>query len=324
MADTNWSSVRYREMVACVLKTISNRPRGMREMGDELRRSYPDELSTVEAHAVVRSAVALLEMLGVVVVTDAGTCRCLDERVSLYFLRSLAWYFDNQEPLISNWTRRGARGSVPFESLLDSAPHLLRLMEMRRVGIGTEKTGQAEPLRRQPVIFVLIKTVLGADSFFLVEWDCAAGQYQLIGGRIDHNEDPLTAAKREFMEELDVDTAAPKLSYPRDFKFELLTPRDRPIRWSGISNTYGVWTEYVVWACHARLHVPRLALGNRNRWIAIDELLDGETRTGEPTGDPELHRRIDASLPGGLRELPVSIDAGTIADWPDAPTPSPD
>jgi 8-oxo-dGTP pyrophosphatase MutT (NUDIX family) len=201
---------------------------------------------------------------------------------------------------------------VRFESLLESAPHLLRLMEMRRVGIGTERTDEAEPLRRQPVIFVLIKTVLGTDSHFLVEWDCAAGQYQLIGGRIDHDEDPLTAAGREFMEELDVDGAAPKLSYPRDFEFELLTPRDRPIRWSGISNTYGVWTEYVVWACHARLHVPTLALGQRNRWIGIDELLSGQTRTGEPTGDPELHRRIDASLAGGLRELPASIHAGRL------------
>jgi 8-oxo-dGTP pyrophosphatase MutT (NUDIX family) len=316
MADTNRGIARYREMLACVLRTISHHPRDMREIATVLRARYPDGLSPARAEVIVRSAVAMLETFGVVVVTDGGHCRSIDDRTSLYFLRSLAWYFANQQPLIGNWTRRGASGAIPLESLLDSAPHFLRLMEMQRVGIGTERTGVAEPLREQSVVFVLVKTVRDDDSHFLLEWDRPAGQYQLIGGRIDHNEDPLTAARREFMEELDVELGWPKLAHPRDFELELLTPRDRPIRWAGISHTYGVWTEYVVWACHARLHVRTLKLGSQNRWLGMGELFDGVTRTGERTGDPELHRRIDASISGGLQGLPESVAVDAIPDFP--------
>jgi 8-oxo-dGTP pyrophosphatase MutT (NUDIX family) len=296
MADGNRSVVRYREMLAHVLRTISAHPKGIREIAAGLRARYPDLRSTAGAEAIVRSALAMLDTFGVVVVTDGGTCRCHDERVSLYFLRSLAWYLANQEPLLENWTRAGVGGAISIESLLDSAPYFLRLMETKRVNIAREKADDAEPLRLQALTFAIVKAVRGEDSYYLFEWDRRAEQYQLIGGRVEHSEEPLAAARREFMEELDVKDRQ-KLAYGPDFELELLTPRDAPIRWPGFSHTYGVWTEYTVWVCWAKLKVARLRLGDQNRWLSTDEVFSGMTHSGQRTGDPGLHREIDASLP---------------------------
>jgi 8-oxo-dGTP pyrophosphatase MutT (NUDIX family) len=315
VADRNRSLVRYREMLAYVLQAISAHPKAIRDIAAGLRARYPDLPSNARADAIVRSALAMLDTFGVVVVTDAGTCHCHDNRISLYFLRSLAWYFDNQEPLLENWTRPGVSGVISIESLLDSAPYFLRLMETKRVAVASERAAQAEPIRTQSVAFVLVKTVRGTDSYFLFEWDRRAEQYQLIGGRVEHSEDPLHAARRELMEELDV-KGDRKLEHRRDFELELLTPRDRPIRWSGISHTYGVWTEYTVWVCRAQLNVAALRLGDQNRWLSVEEMFSGRTRSGERTGDPALHREIDASLPGGLGDVAVSVDVGAIPNFP--------
>ena len=302
----------YRRVIAGVLDSIpthNEQPETVAQIADTVFRRISG-FPTHDLEPIVATTLAVLSTFDVLHVSD-GRYRSRGE-MPVYFLRSLAWYVGNGRTVVSHWTRRGVGEPDPsIKGLLDAAPYLLRVMEARRLQLGGTGVG---PTRRQRVVFVLVKTVVEGRVHILFEWDRPAAQYQLIGGRIG-DEAPETAAAQEFIEEMDVDHAQ-RLEEGRDFDIRGLDwDRPPPLDWSGISQTVGALTQYEVWAYSAHLKVAQLRLGEQHRWLTIGEILEGRTASGRRTGDPALFRLMNASLTGGLEQVPISIGIERIPNF---------
>jgi 8-oxo-dGTP pyrophosphatase MutT (NUDIX family) len=183
-------------------------------------------------------------------------------------------------------------------------------MESRREQVARAR---ATPIRSRRISCVLVKTLLDREPCFLFEWDVTAAQYQLIGGRIDVGEDPETAAVQEFMEEVVLESGQ-LLEHGRDFRIRALEwVNPPPLTWTGVSRSVGALTRYEVWAFATDLRVEALRLGDRYRWLSLPEMMAGRARSGKVTGDPALFRILDASLTGGLENVPLSIGGESVS-----------
>jgi 8-oxo-dGTP pyrophosphatase MutT (NUDIX family) len=312
MAEGERDLSEYRRVIAGVLGSIpthNEQPETVAQLADTVFQRF-GSLPPHDLESIVASILSVLGAFDVLNVTN-GRYRARAE-MPVYFLRSLAWYVGNGRTVVSHWTRRGVGEPDPsIKGLLDAAPYLLRVMEARRLQLGG---AGVEPTRRERVVFVLVKTVVEGRVHLLFEWDRAAAQYQLIGGRIG-DEAPETAAAQEFIEEMDVDRSQ-RLEEGRDFEIRRLDwDRPPPLQWAGISQTVGALTHYQVWAFSVHLRVPQLRLGEQHRWLTIGEVLEGRTASGRRTGDPALFRLMNASLTGGLEHAPVSVGIETIPNF---------
>jgi len=295
----------YRDVVARALRAIPEHSERPATIG-ELARCLGDDLDhrpTQDLVALVGAVLAVVEAFGVV--TCAGDAYRSRGPMPTYFLRSLAWYVEHRRSMVDNWLRGGVRDDISVGSLLEAGPHLLRLMEDKRLRLAGQ---DASPTREQRVAFVLVKALIGGRPHFLFEWDRLAAQYQLIGGGIEAGEEPEIAAQQELIDEIDV-AREQRMELDRDFEIQpLVWEVPPPILWTGISRTVGALTRYEVWVYSARIKLSPLRLRDLNRWLTIEEMLSGETRAGRRTGDPALHRMINARLKGGLESVPLSTE----------------
>jgi 8-oxo-dGTP pyrophosphatase MutT (NUDIX family) len=301
--DQDKDMKKFRQLFSQVLELIPTHhqpPKTIKAIASELKG-----VSLQEAETSTSMVLVLLDLFGVLKSHD-GAFQTL-EQIPTYFLQSLNWYFKHNAHLLQNWTRSGVSTDVSANSLFEMAPHFLKAMELRRLRISKEDDCEATPSRIQQVVFTLIKGQIEKKDFYLHEWDRRAGQYQLIGGRVEPGESLITAARREVVEELDIE-GKQDLEYERDFSLKLLLETDRAIQWMGISPTYGALTQYYFWVCSAQFNISELKLKDNNRWLSIDEMLAGETRTGKKVGDAHVYRLMDAQIKGGLRNVPISIN----------------
>jgi hypothetical protein len=299
----------HRQVVASVLNNIpahDQPPLTIPEIARRVARRFHwlpmDCLEPTAASIVVvlMTFEALLEA--------GGRYRCRAE-IPSYFLRSLASYVGNNQTVASNWERRGVGDDLPINSLLDTAPYLLKLMEARRFA---SAGAHAEPIRQQGLVCILTRTIVDGQSHFLFEWDRDAAQYQLIGGRIVAGEEPTYAAIRQFQREIVVDDR--RLEPGDEFEIvDLEWERPPPHVWTAVSRTVGALTRYEVWAYGAHLKMGRLRLNERYRWLSIPEMVQGHARNRR-TSDPGLFWTINANLAGGLDQAPLSILAEAIQD----------
>ncbi len=303
----------HRQVVARVLSGIptnEEQPQTISQIAYTVGQSF-DDLPVEYVESIVTSVIVLLNAFDVLS-EGGGGYRCRGE-MPMYFTRSLAWYIASARPLVNNWMRRGVGDDLSINALLDAAPYVLRLMEAKRLRLSGSGV---EPTRRRRVACVLVKTVVDGQAYFLFEWDRAAAQYQLIGGRIDKDEEPEAAATQEFIEEMVIEPGQ-RLEHGRDFEVRALNwDRPPPLEWTGVSRTVGAVTRYEVWAYGAYLKMEQLRLGERYHWLSKDEMLAGETNSGRRTGDPSLFRIMNASMAGGLEQAPLSIRNEAILGFP--------
>jgi hypothetical protein len=303
----------YRRVVVSVLRGIPGHRDSPKTVG-EIARSIGSEHATVASHDLEMIVAALIVVLDTFGVVSSDRSRYkLRGPIGMYFLYSLAWYVASGSALVDNWTRTGVREEMATAQLLDTAPHLLKLMDDKRLRLGG---AGVEPRRRQQVAFTLVKTRHDGKSYFLFEWDRPAAQYQLIGGHFESGDDARTAALQEFAEEMDVANGRPVVQ-GRDFELmdDLEWSDPQPIRWVGVSRTVGALTEYEVYLYRAQMLIEQVELAEHHRWLTIDEMLTGETASGRRTGDPELFRLINAGLVGGFERVPVSLDVTDVRDF---------
>jgi len=280
------------------------------EIARLVQRKVGEDYSPGSLQAMVGSTIAHLGAFGIVT-EAAGRYRIRgptsEHPIAEYFLKSWSWYVRTGRALIDGWSRPGVARS---SHALDSAVYLLSLMERKRVRLaGIE----VEAARHQSVAFDLIKTRHEGKSYFLLEWDRTADQYQLIGGHCTDDADPETTAIEELIEELDVPSEQ-RFEFGRDFG---LDPESNPapFDWRSISQTAGALTEYRVHVYHVHVRVRRLVLAEHHRWLTVEEMLHGSTVSGRRTGDPSLFREIDARLKGGLDGVRESVEHSSIADF---------
>jgi 8-oxo-dGTP pyrophosphatase MutT (NUDIX family) len=231
-----------------------------------------------EAASNIEAVLTLLDMFGAVQ-RLADSVRARDQRAT-YFMQSLALWL----------TQAG-----DDDALITS--ELIRAMEARRVLLA-QRTGQpALPTRLQSAAFVLIGCLIGDETHLLCQWDAQAAQYQLIGGRVEPGESAAQAAEREMLEEVGA-RQTPPLQTGVDFALHLAL--NAPIMLEDISPTYGALTRYEFHVFHAQVMRPALALGPDDAWIAVRDLLRGQTSDGKRVGNPGVYHEIDSRISGGL------------------------
>lgn len=303
---------RYRKLVCQTLGLIpTHRDAALtsREIAHKLQTRWAEQTteappSESEAVCVVYTVVMMLDAWGVLATT--GERHQTVSQIPTYFLRSLGWYIEHGEPILTGWQTKGVSQDVPLASLLEHAPHFFKLMEERRVHFAEATQDAASASRHQDAVFILIKGVLAGEVYYLHQFDADAGQFQLIGGRIERSEMPAEAASRELSEELSCGNGA--LQPERDFDLQLLLgaqPQER-ITFSRISPTYGAWTHYTWVVFGAMLYRDDLMLSDNDRWISISAMLDDQTRPTRQLGDFRINRAINDHIPGGLRDVAIA------------------
>jgi len=247
-----------RRLVSSILLSVprhDEQPQTITEIAQRVVRQHDSAVAKGHVDTSVDIVLVFLTTFDVLS-EQGGRYRCRGEMPS-FFLRSLAWYIENGRPIVNNWMRPGIGDDLPIDALLDAAPYLLRLIEAKRHHLAG---ATAEPIRRRRLACVLVKTVVDGRAYFLLEWDRAAAQYQLIGGGIRADEAPEAAATQEFIEELVIEPGQ-RLVSGRDFVIRPLGwDRPPPIEWTGVSRTVGALTRYETWVYGTTLSIDSLKL----------------------------------------------------------------
>jgi 8-oxo-dGTP pyrophosphatase MutT (NUDIX family) len=228
----------------------------------------------------VEAALTWLALFGALIEDEDGL-RVRDP-AGRWLALSLAGLAGLEQPVIGKWDRRTHAAQVDGQP---DAAMWLRWFEQRRI-LASEAAGHTpEPLRMQGAAMLLIRHP-DDPRLLLCQFDRPAGQWQLIGGKIEPDESPAQAALRELNEELGISQARP-YAPGIDVAFLPAHPDDGPFTLDEPSLTYGVLTRYTLYVFHTRL-TQQPELGSEDRWLPIDALLRGETADGERTGNPRL------------------------------------
>ena len=238
-----------------------------------------------EAASAIEATLTLLHAFGALQ-QQGEFVRAKDQRAS-YFIQSLRLWLeqaDESETLIT--------------------PELIRAMEARRVQQAEVAGRMAQPARVQAAALILIGRVIEGELHLLFQFDRRAGQYQLIGGRLEPDETAAQAATREFLEEVGAAQIPPMQA---GVDFELRTLLDEPIVVDAISPTYGALTRYAFYVFHAQIARVNLSLGPDDAWIAVSDVLRGRTADGKQMGNQQMRDEMNRRIAGGLAGLAPSF-----------------
>ena len=260
-------------------------------------------------YGMTTATIAFLDILGVLEWTGQS-CR-LSHQIPDYFRHSLHWYFNNNQQVLSNWTREGVARELGINNLLDTASYFVKLMEIKRLEICQKKKIGSGVSRIQSVSVILVKGVEKNKSYFLHQWDDRSEQFQLIGGRQRGEELPIDTAKRELHEEI----SRHNLVYGKNYELEQLT--STPIKFEDVSRTYGAITAYEFSIFGVKLNLEKLCLSPIDRWIPLEEMKNGVTSTGKNIRDPHIYRLFDANILNGFEGVPQSINIRQTVNYSD-------
>ncbi len=252
----------------------------------------------------MRGYAHLLQTFGVVVLE--GDAIQATSQTAKYWLNSLIEMVENDAPIVPDWKKRGLYPDASDNPLQNGATFLRWLEEQRQITL-TEPT----PSRVTKVAQVLIKRTNPQTRHpeLLFQYDKNAGQYQLIGGRhSEANDDSiLQTMTREIEEELAV-----ILQYETDYALNILWEGFKPA--PSISTTFGALTQYDFTFYHMEGLKSPLPLGELDRWVSVEEVLNGSVIDGEvrhPFSSPALYITLDQHLNGGLAGLKDSFYSPT-------------
>ena len=292
-SDLNAAIAQFLEKIPCDIDPPQS-------IDDIIATTFETSSNKERLRNIAEAVVSLLDCFGVISWHEQRIRA--KSQIPTYFLQSLAWYFRNSETIFANWDRTGTARDIELTNLLDASPYFLKVLEQRRVSLAKKNNLDLGFSRLQSVSVILIKTLQRNQQYFLHQWDTKAEQYQLIGGKLRQDETPTEAAKRELFEEI----SEHELVYPRDYDLCLLT--DTPIQTTNVSRTYGALTAYEFWLFSATLKLPKLKLAEIDKWLSLDEMRNGLTKTGKRITDPDLCRQFEAVIPNGFNGLQQSIE----------------
>ncbi len=249
--------------------------------------------------------VALLDSSGSLTIapgaTAAGGYVRAANAASAFYLRSLAQYVRDGSRILVNWERPGTVAGPYSENEVLSGPQFLYLMERQRLA----RNPNAVPLRKAEIAQVLIKCrVRGrGKAQYLAQYDNAARQFQLLGGhRRTEDTDLRETAVRELEEELTGFSFDPT----QDSLVEL--GHAQVVQ---LSRTYGVSTLYELKLFQLRSVRSGISPSPGARWLTEDELIRDQSGNLNFTG----LRRIAETIPGGVANLPLSLQSAQQKSW---------
>jgi hypothetical protein len=216
----------------------------------------------------------MLRLFGIVTLTpdkdaiDAADINAVQIQASSqaakYTLNSLAAYADDGQQIVTDWQTRGLQ-----DDLLANGASFLGQLDAQRLRLSDDP----QPSRVQAVAQVIIKRTnpQTGQPELLFQWDEAASQYQLIGGRkSDDDPDMLTTIQREISEELPGNS----LQYGTDYDLKPLL-HDQPTA-PTVSRTFGALTQYrfTLYLMTALRQAPVLSADDA--WIRLQDAQTGQ------------------------------------------------
>jgi 8-oxo-dGTP pyrophosphatase MutT (NUDIX family) len=273
-----------RQHIARALQLVPTHRQAAKPMEIWLAEMRAELSGDDDAASAIQTTLAILNAFGALQ-HHSNTVQSKDQRAT-YFIQSLRLWLEQ---------------TTEADSLITSG--LIRAMEEQRVALAERDGVLAQPSRAQAAAFVLITRAINGEPHVLCQFDQQARQYQLVGGRLELDETAAQAAEREFMEEVGA-TQQPPLQPNTDFVLQPLL--NETVTMQTISTTYGALTHYVFHIFHARIQRARLSLASGDCWVAVRDLLAGQSPDGQPMSDVRLFHEIDRRLPGGLAGLPPS------------------
>lgn len=288
-----------RTITAVLLELLADRHGAGPVTTAELARS--SGLAPAEADATVVGVLAIAGAFGTLreeSTSDGAPATSVISPQAAYFLRCLAAYIRSGQAILENWERAGAESGPFTAGQVLAGPQFLYLAETHRLALDPS----APPLRAVDIVQVVIKDRLrsrGDRARYLLQYDERARQYQLPGGHVRTSDvDSRAAAVRELEEELDGYEHRPD----RDVLTELgVVDVVQP------SRTHGALTEYRMTFFLLNTDTDQLRPGPGARWVDEQDLFDPDFRIGRASLNVAALRRLEGTLPGGLRGLPWSL-----------------
>ncbi|MER7961073.1 NUDIX hydrolase [Streptomyces ardesiacus] len=286
---------RMANLLDCLAAQVGATPVTARELGRQAGLEPPEADNTV---AAVLALVGLFGVLRTETTTDGTPTTAVVSPQAAYFLRGLASYLRSGHEMLDNWERAGTVTGPYTDHQVLAGPQFLYLAESRRLSLDPG----AVPLREVDVVQVVVKARRrgrGGRAHYLLQYDERARQYQLPGGHVRTTDaDHRAAAIRELEEEL--------AGYHHDPDRDVLTNLG-VIEAVQPSRTFGAVTAYRVTFFQLKTASDRLVLGPGSHWTREEQILDPAFRIGQASLNVTALSQLDATLPGGLKGLPLSI-----------------
>jgi hypothetical protein len=226
---------------------------------------------TAEADpGALAAALRMLTPFGVLRFSEDGSTASVTGEEARNLLLSFAAMLRNGTVLVDDWHRQGSVCQNP-EDLFERGVCLLHLIEKRRSSLGTIE----RPIRFVDVSKAIIKSVSTEDSsLFLLIFNDRSHHFQMVGGTQRPGESPEKTLHRELREEL------PHLALKdRDYTADVV--EGSPFTQEFVSPTHGALTSFHTTYFRLTFHRP-IAAGPGQRWVTVDELVDGKTTDGIP------------------------------------------
>jgi 8-oxo-dGTP pyrophosphatase MutT (NUDIX family) len=251
----------------------------------ELSRTGRFEFPEGPSASYLAGAADVLQMLGLLTAEKEAQSHPTSEAAQL-FLRSMAAHLDDNIPLALDWQTPRGRESAAHGTELLAAVESLR----------SDNLANPTPIREIHAVNAVISARHDSQVYLLMQYDDRAGQFQLIGGKIESDDrDPAHALLREMQEELEL----PGLQMPRDFELIPLAERFEKVE---LSPTFGVVTRYLIQffqVCRMRF---TLAANDQTRWINLDDVRRGSLPDG---------RKVSALALQSLENLLETLEPST-------------
>lgn len=221
----------------------------------------------------------MLAMLGAVRLSDDGRTARVVSPQGGWALRILSDIIDYGEPLVADWHTPGRTAAGEQRHPFGRATDLLAALDRRRY----ELLPGAAPVREVRAVVGVIPRrdpATGAVQF-LLEFDEAAGAWQLPGGRPEPGDQgPRDTLRRELGEELGVAPAQLDALDLADLVPLMVRIRESP--------TYGPRSRANFTLFLVRGAQGLAADGARLRWLAEAEVRAGSTADGQPVSAEPL------------------------------------
>ncbi|RMF50953.1 MAG: NUDIX hydrolase [Chloroflexota bacterium] len=147
---------------------------------------------------------------------------------------------------------------------------LTQTLEEHRLGC----SAQPQPLRIVQTAVAIIKAQRNGEDVYLMQYDAAARQFQLLGGKREPSDESTAAALiRELREELGMAHLTPE----RDFKLYPLVEGVREMSVSESTHVLSAYDHSFYQLLQVRFRLPEDEV---TRWLTMHELIHGRTHDG--------------------------------------------
>ena len=214
------------------------------------------------------------------------------------FLKSLSLYIKNDYKMIRSWETNSTLKHLDPCLYLNQGINLTYSLEHQRFMHYHDST----PTRtvKASIAIIKIKPTGKKEEYYLVQYDTDSQTYKFLGGKkIPEDKNPQDTLIRELEEKLPSSMLVPD----RDYK---IFPVIYDLETVYLSNSNAAVSQFKFDVFEIVLKKD-LKLTPSERWVTLEEILDGETKDGVTIGNKQFDNLLNKSIKGGLKSLRTSF-----------------